>query len=254
VISVDWDSKESHIKFAQSPAYEPFKENLSVLMTAVHFHHVAFSPFPPKIVTRAPVIEFATFLDTKPHFLSNIEKFMKGIGTPDECYGSAWGDSVETDVGKHSDGSVKGKATVLLIGWESKEAHMRFRETDVFEKNIGLLREGMGGVEMVSLGWMGVPDVEIVKLLILRLVSRPFHSRIDRMGIEMYDKMTPSFIHIHTITSWWLRPISRIHCCCHIIFKICTSPWKSEEQLDLETKHLFNTYAIHANLLQNRKI
>ncbi|KAG4426563.1 hypothetical protein IFR04_000445 [Cadophora malorum] len=145
---IDWDSKESHIKFAQSPAYEPFKENLSALMTAVHFHHVAFSPFPPKIVTRAPVIEFATFLDTKPHFLSNVEKFMKGIGTPDECYGSAWGDSVETDVGKHSDGSVKGKATVLLIGWESKEAHMRFRESDVFEKNIGLLREGMGGVEM----------------------------------------------------------------------------------------------------------
>ncbi|KAK0104159.1 hypothetical protein ONS96_005253 [Cadophora gregata f. sp. sojae] len=117
-------------------------------MAAVHFHHVPFKPFPPTILTRAPVIEFATFLDTKPHFLSNVGRFMSGIGTPDQCYGSAWGDSVETDVGKHADGTVKGKATVLLIGWESKEAHMKFRETETFEKNIGLLREGMGGTEL----------------------------------------------------------------------------------------------------------
>ncbi|PVH89440.1 hypothetical protein DL98DRAFT_508503 [Cadophora sp. DSE1049] len=145
---IDWDSIDSHIKFTNSPAYAPFKDSLSALMTAVHFHHVPFKPFPPTILTRAPVIEFATFLDTEPHFLSNVDKFMSGIGTPEKCYGGAWGDSVEMDVGKHSDGSVKGKATVLLIGWESKEAHMKFRETEVFEKNIGHLREGMGGVEM----------------------------------------------------------------------------------------------------------
>ncbi|KAH7400081.1 hypothetical protein BKA64DRAFT_707761 [Cadophora sp. MPI-SDFR-AT-0126] len=145
---IDWDSREAHIKFSQSPAYVPFKSSLGVLMADVHFHHVPFSPFPPTILTRAPVVEFATFLDTKPHFISNVDKFMKGIGTPDQCYGGAWGDSVEADVGKHVDGSVKGRATVLLVGWESKEAHMKFRETEVFEKNIGLLREGMGGVEM----------------------------------------------------------------------------------------------------------
>ncbi|KAH6690233.1 hypothetical protein BKA61DRAFT_684526 [Leptodontidium sp. MPI-SDFR-AT-0119] len=145
---IDWDSYDSHIKFTKAPAYDDFRKIVDGIMTGVHYHHVAFKPFPPKIPTSAPVIEFATFLDTKPHFLDNVDKFMKAVGVPEKCYGGAWGDSVETDVGKHVDGSVKGKVTVLLIGWESKEAHMEFRETETFAENIGLLREGMGGVEM----------------------------------------------------------------------------------------------------------
>ena len=35
---------------------------------------------------------------------------------------------------------VKGKAAVLLIGWQSREAHMAFRETQSFKDNIHLLR------------------------------------------------------------------------------------------------------------------
>lgn len=150
-LKTDWDSYDSHIKFTKAPAYDDFRKIVDGIMTGVHYHHVAFKPFPPKISTSAPVIEFATFLDTKPHFLDNVDKFMKAVGVPEKCYGGAWGDSVETDVGKHVDGSVKGKVTVVLIGWESKEAHMEFRETETFAENIGLLREGMGGVEMVSL-------------------------------------------------------------------------------------------------------
>lgn len=46
---------------------------------------------------------------------------------------------------------MKGKAVVLVIGWESKEAHLAFRETDTFKENIHFLRQGMGGAEMVSL-------------------------------------------------------------------------------------------------------
>ncbi|KAH7364654.1 hypothetical protein BKA65DRAFT_447702 [Rhexocercosporidium sp. MPI-PUGE-AT-0058] len=145
---IDWDSHGSHIKFTKAPAYSGFKDCVISIMESVHYHHVAFTPFPPKILTSAPVIEFVTFLDTKPHFMDNVSKFMKAIGMPEKCYGGAWGESVEADVGKHVDGSVKGKAVVLVIGWESKEAHMAFRETEVFEKSIGLLREGMGGVEM----------------------------------------------------------------------------------------------------------
>jgi hypothetical protein len=48
------------------------------------------------------------------------------------------------------EGSGKGKAVVLCIGWESRDAHMAFRETETFAKNIHLLREGMKGAEMVS--------------------------------------------------------------------------------------------------------
>ncbi len=39
---------------------------------------------------------------------------------------------------------------MLLIGWESKEAHLRFRETEVFKKHIYLLREKTTGAEVVS--------------------------------------------------------------------------------------------------------
>ncbi|KAG4439660.1 hypothetical protein IFR05_004857 [Cadophora sp. M221] len=149
---IDWDSHASHIKFTQAPAYEDFRALVGGIMTGVHYHHIAFQPFPPKILTLAPVIEFATFLDTKPHFIDNVSKFMKGIGVPEKCYGGVWGESVEGDVGKHvvdgDGGSVKGRAVVLVIGWESREAHMLFRETESFRENVGLLREGMGGVEM----------------------------------------------------------------------------------------------------------
>ena len=43
---------------------------------------------------------------------------------------------------------VKGKGAVLLIGWESREDHMNFRETDVFKQNIQLLRQTAQKIEM----------------------------------------------------------------------------------------------------------
>jgi hypothetical protein len=39
---------------------------------------------------------------------------------------------------------------VLLIGWESKDAHMQFREKEAFKKHIYLLREKTSGGEVVS--------------------------------------------------------------------------------------------------------
>ena len=48
------------------------------------------------------------------------------------------------------EGAGKGKAVVLCIGWESREKHMAFRETETFAKNIHFLREGVKGTEIVS--------------------------------------------------------------------------------------------------------
>jgi heme-degrading monooxygenase HmoA len=87
--------------------------------------------------------------------MSNVEKFVKVVEeTKGEGYlGVAYGETME-DVKKHADqgkdGVKEGKAVVLLIGWESKELHMKFRETDTFKENIHFLREKTGGVEMVS--------------------------------------------------------------------------------------------------------
>jgi hypothetical protein len=153
---LDWDARESHFKFMNSPEYGPFLEQLSTLISApLHLHHITTKPFPPTILGRAPVIEFATFYNIEPGFLSNVEKFVKVVEeVKGEGYlGVAYGETME-DVKKHADqgkGDVKdGKAVVLLIGWESKELHMKFRETDTFKENIHYLREKQGGVEMVS--------------------------------------------------------------------------------------------------------
>ncbi|CZS89856.1 uncharacterized protein RAG0_01093 [Rhynchosporium agropyri] len=145
---IDWDSVSSHKAFEASSDYTTFGSLLSTLMTTAHFHHISFSPFPPSILTTAPVIEFVTFLDTTPSFPSNVSKFMSAVGIPDGCYGGVWGESIETDIGKHEDGILKGRVVVLAVGWESKDAHLRFTETEKFNENIGLLGEGLGGVEM----------------------------------------------------------------------------------------------------------
>lgn len=44
----------------------------------------------------------------------------------------------------------------LCIGWTSKDAHMRFRETELFKKNIGLLREGVGSAEVYHVSFKAV--------------------------------------------------------------------------------------------------
>lgn len=36
----------------------------------------------------------------------------------------------------------KGRVFKVVLGWDSVEHHMRFRETEVFKENAGLLREG----------------------------------------------------------------------------------------------------------------
>ncbi len=111
--------------------------------------HFAPKPFPPLVLAMAPVIEIATFFHTEDFFLSNVDKFMTATSPHMEGYlGHAAGPVIE-EIEKEG-GAGKGKAVVLCIGWESKERHMAFRETETFKRNIHFLREGMKGSEMVS--------------------------------------------------------------------------------------------------------
>jgi len=85
--------------------------------------------------------------------VGNVAKFMESVGEPEGSVGYSYGATVESDVVKHGEqgsGANGSQAVVLLIGWESKDAHMRFRETETFKKYVGLLREKNGGAEMVS--------------------------------------------------------------------------------------------------------
>ena len=147
----DWESKESHFKFINDPSYGHFKTGLSSLMEGMHFHHI--SQPDTNLLARAPVTEVATFHDVEQSMLLNIEKFAAALenGKPKGYHGSVYGKVLERIV-RHEDvnkGYIKpGDAIVFLLGWDSKEAHLEFRETELFKKTIWLLREKNGGAEM----------------------------------------------------------------------------------------------------------
>jgi hypothetical protein len=133
-----------------SPEYGPFKSKLSSIMENVHLHHVTPKQFPPSILGAAPCTEMATFYECQPPFFENVERFAQKLvdGNPKGYHGLAYGQVVET-IKKDGSGR-EGNAVVLWIGWDSKEMHMKFRETDLFKENIQLLRVENNGAEMVS--------------------------------------------------------------------------------------------------------
>ncbi|KAE8449361.1 hypothetical protein EG329_008262 [Mollisiaceae sp. DMI_Dod_QoI] len=152
ILMIDWDSVEAHHKFQNTPEYSPFLKHLTTILDGVHLHHFLPTPSPPSVLTSAPVIEFATFYKPQPDFESSLEKFTKEVGMPEGLVGFAYGETIE-EISKHADQAEgkedsKGKAVVLLGGWESVQAHMNFRETETFKKYIGLIRGNHGGVEM----------------------------------------------------------------------------------------------------------
>ncbi|KAI9642241.1 hypothetical protein NHQ30_009043 [Ciborinia camelliae] len=77
------------------------------------------------------------------HKLHSEEKIAGFLGVID------YGEVVEKIAkNKEAGEEEKGKAVVLMLGWESREAHMAFRETREYKDHIGLLRKGTSGAEM----------------------------------------------------------------------------------------------------------
>lgn len=138
----------------KSSDYEPMLEHLKTLLSgAPSLYHIEFSSAGGfTAATSAPVTEVATFyLDSKSSsFETNARKFEKVIteGSAEGLLGASSGWSVEDIEHEKLGAGNKGKAWVLVVGWQSKEAHIAFRETALFKENIGLLRDGPKGVEM----------------------------------------------------------------------------------------------------------
>lgn len=144
----DWESIESHKKFQASPEYGPFSEHLEQIMISAKLYHFHPQPSPPSVLDSAPVTEMAVFFGTDDNFNDNVGRFLAAISEAEGSCGFSHGEIIE-DLAK-TEYEKPGKAVQLCIGWQSKQLHMRFRESDVFKKNIHLLRKGMSGVEMVS--------------------------------------------------------------------------------------------------------
>ncbi len=132
-----------------SPEYGPFLEKLdTILSRPPKLFHFQPTPFPPHVLGSAPVTEMATFFQIENTFLANVEKFIECLKGVDGYLGHVFGETIEEIEKEERSGNV-GNAVLLCIGWESKEAHMRFRETEAFKNNIYLLREKTSGAEMV---------------------------------------------------------------------------------------------------------
>ncbi|KAH6675474.1 hypothetical protein B0J14DRAFT_586569 [Halenospora varia] len=147
ILLIDWDTLKSHQDFIDNPIYGPFTDKLAPLMEGITMHHIVSNPFPPTLAGKAPVIECCTVFDVKSTFLEdNLAKFTNALDTSNvQGYlGNVTGEIVEELEWKGK----KGNAVKLLIGWTSKDEHMKFRDSQVFKDNIGLLREGNGGIEM----------------------------------------------------------------------------------------------------------
>ncbi|PNS21880.1 hypothetical protein CAC42_478 [Sphaceloma murrayae] len=148
---LNWESVQSHLDFTTSPTYADLGKHLGAILagapTYVHYHFTSQSEL--KTVLSAPVTENVTlyFPAVDESFGAKIEVFRQAVeaeavGAKGLAYG--WG---EEDV-EHEKLEGKGKALKLLIGWESVDAHMKFRETEAFQKNVGLFREVPKAVEM----------------------------------------------------------------------------------------------------------
>jgi len=148
-MKIDWDSIDCHKWFMESPEYPTFLKNFGeILSTAPRLFHVQPQPFSPSILASAPCTEVAVFFKTKDEYVGLVEKFVECLKGVDGYLGHCFGDVIEEIEKVEGDG--KGKAVLLYIGWTSREAHLRFRETETFKKNVGILNEGMGGLEQVS--------------------------------------------------------------------------------------------------------
>jgi hypothetical protein len=99
------------------------------------------------LLNSAPCIEFATFYGISDDFLENLKEFEARIKA-DGYHGMAYGETMEK-LSKDGAGE-KARAAVLCIGWDSKEKHMEYRESENFKANIGLLRVHNKGASVVS--------------------------------------------------------------------------------------------------------
>lgn len=145
---IDWDTVDHHKRFIDSREYGPFVKNLGTIMSGPpKFFHTHFTPHPASAAlsdTNAPVTEIVRWYidpsaDTS-KVESNVKDLVKVIEANATGYkGSAGGWSVEEV--ESPNGGHKCKIYAAVLGWESKEAHMNFRETQHFKDNAHLIKE-----------------------------------------------------------------------------------------------------------------
>ncbi|KAF4549786.1 Hypothetical protein D9617_20g028420 [Elsinoe fawcettii] len=149
---INWGSVQDHIAFTKAPEYADMGKHLMPLLAGapayIHYHFTSQEDL--ETALSAPVTENVTayFPSVDESFNTKLDQFKAAVekdaaGAKGFAYG--WG---EEDVEHEKLPNGKGKALKLLIGWESVDAHMKFRDTEAFKKNVGLLRDGPSALTM----------------------------------------------------------------------------------------------------------
>jgi quinol monooxygenase YgiN len=160
---VDWESIEVHSKFMTREEFKPFLELvLANVAGKPSLYHVNFKSYPLTVLENhsasggtnvAEVLHMHFPADISDEGRAAVEKTAQdflGQLTPDKAPGfsgqSAMGWAVEEVELKGE----KTRALVALLGWESIDAHIKFRDTEHFKNIIPLLRDikDLKGIEM----------------------------------------------------------------------------------------------------------
>ncbi len=162
-VPIDWDSQKCHLDWRKTDEFVPFSE---LIWTIIQEHnleifHVDFEPASKRrTVLSAPVTEMATFFfDDEPpaDYLEGAATFAqqcletKVDGFVDLVAGITYQDLVREDI--------KGKAALVLIGWTSIDAHMKFRETQVHKDHIHLLRRDAKKTEVHHVAYRDIREI-----------------------------------------------------------------------------------------------
>ena len=144
---------EAHKAFVNSREYGPFSTRFSKFLSGpAALHHANLSPHPPAPATsstRSPVTECLTLyhpttVDTSSFdekwssFRSTLEQHAEGF----KASSAGW---IVEELEYEGE---KTKGFAIFTGWESVDAHMKYRDTEHFKESIGPLREGLKGVKM----------------------------------------------------------------------------------------------------------
>lgn len=154
---IDWDSVKHHKEFMSSDVYGPFGEKLMTLLDGIEgLYHSHLTPHPPSKAlsqSSSPATELLTVYFPAHYSSHQMSKFQSDMAQlvgaiesngGDSFTGFAGGWCVEDEVKSPANQEHKGKAYFAAIGWKSVKAHLDFRETEHFKKNIHLLRGADG--------------------------------------------------------------------------------------------------------------
>lgn len=118
-----------------SPRYKHLVEKILEWCASVSFYHVALSPHPPTPAFTSPVTEVAKFAIkvSREEWSTAYEKFQAGlkIAPGYKAHSSGWTIEDENEF-------------VVVIGWESVEAHTEWGKSEAGAKSIGYLTAGVG--------------------------------------------------------------------------------------------------------------